>query len=130
MCGMYLVAALVVLGVNVAGIPAAFGLIFTEAFSGAAIGGAIIGVLIQGIKRAVFSNEAGVGSAPIAHSAVKTDRPASEGTVALLEPFIDTVVVCTMTALVIITTGMWDVKANVIGGGHADLRRGGIVERK
>ncbi len=112
MCGIYMLAALTVLFVNAGNIPGAIAIIFTEAFSGAAAGGAIIGVLIQGIKRGVFSNEAGVGSAPIAHSAVKTDRPASEGLVALLEPFIDTVVVCTMTALVIVTTGMWNVKAD------------------
>ena len=67
--------------------------------------GAMIGVLIQGVKRAAFSNEAGFGSAPIAHSAVKTSKPASEGYVALLEPFVDTVIVCTMTALVIVITG-------------------------
>lgn len=112
MCGIYLLAALTVLIVNAGHIPAAIGTIFSEAFSGAAAGGGIVGVLIQGIKRGVFSNEAGVGSAPIAHSAVKTNRPASEGLVALLEPFIDTVVVCTMTALVIVTTGMWNVKAD------------------
>ncbi|MGI9240640.1 MAG: alanine/glycine:cation symporter family protein [Verrucomicrobiales bacterium] len=112
MCGIYLLAAIAVLLVNASHIPDAIGTIFTEAFSGAAAGGGIVGVLIQGIKRGVFSNEAGVGSAPIAHSAVKTDRPASEGLVALLEPFIDTVVVCTMTALVIVTSGMWNVKAD------------------
>ncbi|MFP6875033.1 MAG: alanine:cation symporter family protein, partial [Verrucomicrobiales bacterium] len=98
--------------VNATEIPGAVELIFTEAFSGSAALGGFIGALIQGIKRGVFSNEAGVGSAPIAHSAVKTKRPASEGLVALLEPFIDTVVVCTMTALVIISTGMWNVKAD------------------
>ena len=70
-------------------------------------------MMIQGVKRAAFSNEAGLGSAPIAHAAVKTDHPASEGLVALLEPFVDTVVVCTMTALVIIITGVWDVNGDV-----------------
>lgn len=71
--------------------------------------GAILGVMVVGIQRAVFSNEAGVGSAAIAHSAAKTDEPVSEGIVALLEPFIDTVVICTMTALVIIIGGgQWD----------------------
>lgn len=112
MCVTYVIAAIVVLLVNASAIPGAIGLIFSEAFSGSAAVGGFIGALIQGIKRGVFSNEAGVGSAPIAHSAVKTSRPASEGLVALLEPFIDTVVVCTMTALVIISTGMWDVKAD------------------
>jgi AGCS family alanine or glycine:cation symporter len=72
-----------------------------------AIAGGIIGVMIQGLKRAAFSNEAGVGSAAIAHSAVKTNEPLTEGYVALLEPFIDTVVICTMTALVIVITGAY-----------------------
>ncbi len=80
-------------------------LIFTEAFNPTAVAGGFVGVLITGFRRAAFSNEAGVGSAAIAHSAVKTQYPASEGVVALLEPFIDTVVICTMTALVIIMTG-------------------------
>ena len=81
----------------------AFALIITEAFNPTAIGvGSVIGVLLVGFKRAAFSNEAGAGSASIAHSAVKTKHPASEGLVSLLEPFIDTVVICTMTALVII----------------------------
>ena len=114
MCVTYVIAAIVVLVVNASAIPGAIGLIFCEAFSGSAAVGGFIGALIQGIKRGVFSNEAGVGSAPIAHSAVKTSRPASEGLVALLEPFIDTVVVCTMTALVIISTGMWNVKADAL----------------
>ena len=114
MCVTYVIAAIVVLAVNAAAIPGAIGLIVSEAFSGSAAVGGFIGALIQGIKRGVFSNEAGVGSAPIAHSAVKTNRPASEGLVALLEPFIDTVVVCTMTALVIISTGMWNVKADAL----------------
>ncbi|MBL4574736.1 MAG: alanine:cation symporter family protein, partial [Opitutaceae bacterium] len=89
----------------------AVSLIFSSAFSPIAVGGGLVGVLIQGIKRAAFSNEAGVGSAPIAHAAVKTRKPASEGIVALLEPFTDTVVVCTMTALVLIITGAWKVDA-------------------
>ena len=94
----------------------AFRQIVEGAFSPMAVGGGLIGVLIQGIKRAAFSNEAGVGSAPIAHAAVKTDKPASEGIVALLEPFTDTVVVCTMTALVLIVTGAgrWTVSLNQI----------------
>ena len=118
MCGMYLIAAFTVLIVNASHIPGAIAIIFREAFNFGSAGGAAVGVvLIQGIKRGVFSNEAGVGSAPIAHSAVKTNRPASEGLVALLEPFIDTVVVCTMTALVIVTSGMWDVKADVAESG-------------
>ncbi len=102
MVGIYVAAALFILIANISLIPSAFSQIFNGAFTGAGITGGIIGVLIQGFKRAAFSNEAGVGSASVAHSAVKTKYPASEGVVALLEPFIDTVLVCTMTALVII----------------------------
>jgi len=102
MVGIYVAAALFILIANAGLIPNAFGQIINGAFTGAGITGGIIGVLIQGFKRAAFSNEAGVGSASVAHSAVKTNYPASEGVVALLEPFIDTVLVCTMTALVII----------------------------
>lgn len=102
MVGIYVAAAVFILLCNVTIIPEAFGQIFNGAFTGAGIVGGFFGVLIQGFRRAAFSNEAGVGSASVAHSAVKTRYPASEGIVALLEPFIDTVVVCTMTALVII----------------------------
>lgn len=104
MVGIYFIAALIILVVNIAHIGDAFGQIFDGAFNAAGISGGVLGVLIVGFQRAAFSNEAGVGSAAIAHSAVKTKYPASEGLVALLEPFIDTVVVCTMTALVIIIT--------------------------
>lgn len=105
MVGIYVVGALIVLVMNVTEIPAAFGQIFGGAFSSEAMYGGIIGVLIQGFRRAAFSNEAGIGSASIAHSAARTDEPVSEGIVALLEPFIDTVVICTMTALVIVISG-------------------------
>ena len=104
MAGIYVLAALIILGANFSSIDDAFGLIFEGAFSGLGIAGGLIGVMIQGIRRGAFSNEAGVGSAAIAHSAVRTKYPASEGIVALLEPFVDTVVICTMTALVIIIT--------------------------
>jgi alanine or glycine:cation symporter, AGCS family len=104
MVGVYVLAALIILGLNASQIPTAFGQIFSGAFTGAGITGGLVGVLIQGFRRAAFSNEAGIGSASIAHSAVKTKYPASEGLVALLEPFIDTVVVCTMTALVLIVS--------------------------
>jgi AGCS family alanine or glycine:cation symporter len=104
MVGVYVLAAVIVLGYHIADIPAAFGTIFNSAFNGDALYGGFIGVLIQGFRRAAFSNEAGVGSASIAHSAARTDEPISEGVVALLEPFIDTVVICTMTALVIVVT--------------------------
>lgn len=103
---IYVGAALIILGINYAVIPEAFRLIFTTAFSTTAVTGGVIGVIIQGFQRAAFSNEAGIGSAAIAHSAVKTNQPASEGIVALLEPFIDTVVICTMTALVLVVFSM------------------------
>jgi len=102
MVGIYVLAALIVILYNIDKIGWAFGQIFNGAFSETALYGGIIGVVIQGFRRAAFSNEAGIGSASIAHSAAKTDEPVSEGIVALLEPFIDTVVICTMTALVII----------------------------
>jgi AGCS family alanine or glycine:cation symporter len=105
MIGMYIIFALIIIGMNFDRIGEAFGSIFHGAFSAEAARGGFIGVLIWGFRRASFSNEAGVGSASIAHSASKTERPVSEGIVALLEPFIDTVVICTFTALVIIFTG-------------------------
>lgn len=104
MVGIYVLAAIIILGMNFSEIPDAFGSIFSGAFATEGIIGGGVGVLIQGFRRAAFSNEAGIGSASIAHSAVKTKYAASEGLVALLEPFIDTVLVCTMTALVIIIT--------------------------
>lgn len=107
MCGVYVIAALIVIFAHFSQIPAAFGAIFSGAFAPTAIAGGFVGVLIQGFRRAAFSNEAGIGSASIAHSAVKTNNPVSEGLVSLLEPFIDTVVVCTMTALVIVITGKY-----------------------
>ena len=102
MAGIYVLACLVIIFANFSHIGDAFGLIFSGAFTPMASLGGLVGVLIVGFQRAAFSNEAGAGSAAIAHSAVKTKYPASEGVVALLEPFIDTVVICTMTALVII----------------------------
>lgn len=104
MAGIYVLGGLIVLSVNYIHIGDAFALIYEGAFSGLGIAGGLVGVMIQGIRRGAFSNEAGVGSAAIAHSAVRTKYPASEGIVALLEPFIDTVIICTMTALVIIIT--------------------------
>ncbi|MEY8868285.1 alanine:cation symporter family protein [Flavobacteriaceae bacterium 144Ye] len=102
MAGIYVLAALIIIFANFKYIDDAFGLILEGAFTPMAGLGGFIGVLIVGFQRAAFSNEAGAGSAAIAHSAVRTKYPASEGVVALLEPFIDTVVICTMTALVII----------------------------
>ena len=99
---IYVIACLIIILANISYVDDAIGMIFSQAFTPAAGLGGFMGVLIVGFQRAAFSNEAGAGSAAIAHSAVKTQYPASEGIVALLEPFIDTVVICTMTALVII----------------------------
>lgn len=99
---IYVLACVVILAMNLSSVPTAISQIFSQAFSADAVGGGLLGVLLIGFQRAAFSNEAGAGSAAIAHSAVKTKYPASEGVVALLEPFIDTVVICTMTALVIV----------------------------
>ena len=110
MASIYIVAALAVIIMNIQNIGPAFSAIVDGAFSPSALKGGILGVLVIGFQRAAFSNEAGVGSAAIAHSAAKTNHPPSEGFVALLEPFIDTVVVCTLTALVLIFTGMHEVE--------------------
>ncbi len=117
MAGIYIVGCLTVIFMNIENIVPAFTAIYDGAFSPSALKGGIIGVLIVGFQRAAFSNEAGVGSAAIAHSAAKTHHPPSEGFVALLEPFIDTVVVCTLTALVLIFTG----KHEVVGVAGATL---------
>ncbi len=109
MCGVYVLAAFVVIFANLEAVPEAFGLIIHGAFSNDAVAGGFVGVLIQGFRRATFSNEAGIGSAPIAHAAVRTNEPITEGLVSLLEPFIDTVVVCTMTAVVIVLTGTYKI---------------------
>ena len=101
---VYIVGALVVIAMNVANLPGAIASIFTGAFTPMGATGGVLGIMIIGFQRAAFSNEAGIGSAAIAHSAVATDRPMSEGFVGLLEPFIDTVVICTLTGLVIITS--------------------------
>jgi AGCS family alanine or glycine:cation symporter len=101
-------ASLAVLFANFAELPAAFALIFNRAFSENAAFGGAVGVLVWGVQRASFSNEAGLGSAAIAHAAAKTDEPVREGLVAMLGPFIDTVIVCTMTALVVIVSGAWE----------------------
>jgi AGCS family alanine or glycine:cation symporter len=108
MAGVYILAGLIIIGVNISSLPSAVSLIFEKAFSPDAAVGGFIGAMIAGFQRAAFSNEAGVGSAAIAHSAVRTTHAASEGVVALLEPFIDTVIICTMSALVIIVTGNYN----------------------
>jgi AGCS family alanine or glycine:cation symporter len=107
MCGAYLCAGIYILIVNAAMVPDAILTIVSEAFQPTAVKGGFLGVLVIGIQRAVFSNEAGIGSAAIVHSAAKTDEPVSEGIVALLEPFIDTVVVCSITSLVVVVTGAY-----------------------
>jgi AGCS family alanine or glycine:cation symporter len=114
MAAVYVLGALTVIFINIENVVPAFGAIYDGAFNATALKGGFIGVLIVGFQRAAFSNEAGVGSAAIAHSAAKTNHPPSEGFVALLEPFIDTVVVCTLTALVLIFTGMHEVEG--VGG--------------
>ncbi len=117
MAALYLLACLVVVLGSVDQVPSAFGEIISGAFSPEGITGGFVGVLIVGFQRAAFSNEAGIGSASIAHSAVRTKEPATEGFVSMLEPFIDTVVICTMTALTIVITGAWnDPDAPDIGG--------------
>jgi AGCS family alanine or glycine:cation symporter len=105
MCGIYLLAGLFIIITNYDQIGPAVGKIIGGAFSPQAGFGGMLGVLVTGFRRAAFSNEAGVGSASIAHSAAATDEPVREGIVALLEPFIDTIVVCTMTGLVVVITG-------------------------
>ena len=116
MAAVYVAGALLILVLNIGAVPAAFGRIFAEAFnptSGVAGTGAGVFLLtmLYGVQRGLFSNEAGQGSAPIAHSAAKTDEPVSEGAVALLEPFIDTILICTMTGLVLVTTGAFEATA-------------------
>ncbi|MCG8360459.1 MAG: alanine:cation symporter family protein [Kiloniellales bacterium] len=112
---VYCTAALIIIIFNIGAVPAAFGAIIGGAFSAEGVAGGAIGALIQGFKRAAFSNEAGVGSASIAHSAVRTKEPITEGLVALHEPFIDTVVICTMTALVIVITGTYTAGGGMSG---------------
>ena len=119
MIGVYGIGAFVVLAYHFDKIPWAIQEIFAGAFTQNAAFGGFVGVLILGFRRAAFSNEAGVGSASIAHSAAKTNEPVSEGMVALLEPFIDTVIVCSMTAIVIIITGFAPTETQEIAGGHA-----------
>ncbi|MFH1268884.1 MAG: alanine/glycine:cation symporter family protein [Planctomycetota bacterium] len=108
MCGIYIFASLCVIVAHAAEVPALLARIVTDAFTGEALAGGMLGAMIVGVKRAVFSNEAGIGSASIAHAAAKTDEPVREGIVALLGPFIDTIVICLMTALVVLITGVWE----------------------
>ncbi|MFT7632858.1 MAG: AGCS family alanine or glycine:cation symporter [Mariniblastus sp.] len=117
MCGVYLLAGIYVISLNVGQVPSMFAMIFQSAFSpsdaqGAFVGGTVGAVFARGMQQAFFSNEAGQGSSPIVHSAVKTDEPVREGIVAGLEPFIDTIVVCTLTGLVILLSGVWNREAD------------------
>ncbi|MFK7872111.1 MAG: alanine/glycine:cation symporter family protein [Oligoflexales bacterium] len=119
MCGLYCLGCLAVLSANISAIPDAFYEIFKQAWYPQAMwSGGFIGVLIQGIRRASFSNEAGVGSAAIAHAAAKTDEPVREGVVGMLGPFIDTHIVCTMTALTVIVSGAY-LEPALVGKGAA-----------
>ncbi len=112
---IYVLGALFIIGSDVGAAFSAFGTIFSEAFNPTSgVAGTGIGVFLmtmqRGVQRGLFSNEAGQGSAPIAHSAAKTDQPVSEGVVALLEPFIDTIIICTLTGIVVVSTGVWNQK--------------------
>lgn len=107
MAVIYILASLVVIFANIAEVPKALGLMVSMAFTNEAVEGGAIGVLVIGVQRAAFSNEAGLGSAAIAHAAAKTDEPVREGLVAMLGPFIDTIIICLMTATVVIVTGTW-----------------------
>ncbi|MHC4124632.1 MAG: alanine/glycine:cation symporter family protein, partial [Planctomycetota bacterium] len=117
MCGLYIISAIIILARNSSVLPSAFVQIFRYAFSPIAVGGGFVGVVVnrtvsKGVARGVFSNESGLGSAPIAYAAARTGEMAREGFVAMLGPFIDTIIICTMTALVIITSGLWQVKSD------------------
>jgi AGCS family alanine or glycine:cation symporter len=106
MAALYIVSALIIIAMSAEHLPGAIALIFSSAFTWTSVQGGMVGAIIVGFQRALFSNEAGIGSASIAHSAVKTDEPVTEGLVSLLEPFIDTMVICTLTSLVIVTTAI------------------------
>ena len=112
MAALYTIGALIIIIANIGQLPAALGLIFSDAFTGTAATGGFAGSTIMlavrfGVARGIFSNEAGLGTAPIAHAAARTDDPVRQGTVGMLGTFIDTIVICSMTALVIIMTGSW-----------------------
>ena len=115
MCGVYILASMYIILTNLGELGSSIALIFTEAFSAKAVFGGFIGVLMMGILRAAFSNEAGLGSASIAHAAAKTDEPVREGVVAMMGPLIDTVLVCFMTSMVVIITGKWNATIDSAG---------------
>ncbi|MEV1290768.1 alanine/glycine:cation symporter family protein [Pseudonocardia sp. NPDC049635] len=127
---IYVTACLIVIAVNISQVPSAMGLIISGAFTPEGVAGGALGALIVGFQRAAFSNEAGLGSSPIAHSAVRTKNPATEGYVALIEPFVDTVIICTMTALTIVIAGtpFWQqAQATAFASGGEDVADGVIV---
>lgn len=119
MVTVYLVACFWVIGVNISQIPESFRVIISQAFTPNAVQGGLVGVLVQGIRRSAFSNGAGLGAAAIAHSVARTTEPVREGIVSILEPFIDTVIICNLTALVILTTGNYGENVININGGSA-----------
>ena len=107
MCALYMLSCIAILIINFENLSSAIATIISSAFSGEAAQGGIVGAFVAGMRRAVYSNEAGIGTATMAHAVVRTDQPVSEGYVALIEPFVDTIVVCSSTALVIVVTGAW-----------------------
>lgn len=121
MAGIYILGCLWIVVVNLPELPGAIGTILTQAFAPKAIEGGIVGVIVQGVRRSAFSNEAGVGSAAIAHSAARTDEPVREGIVALLEPFIDTIIICNMTGIMIVITGVYQNTGEGIDGSKMTL---------
>ncbi|HEU4589597.1 MAG TPA: alanine/glycine:cation symporter family protein [Steroidobacteraceae bacterium] len=112
MCLLYVAACLVVLAANYANLPGALATIFREAFAPHAVAGGVVGALIQGFRRASFANEAGIGSAPMAHATVRTREPMSQGFAALMEPFLDTIVICLLTALVVVVSGVYQTSSS------------------
>jgi AGCS family alanine or glycine:cation symporter len=129
MAVLYVLSSLIVIFFNYEDIPQAFGLIFHDAFTGTAAAGGFVGstfimTLIWGVRRGLFSNEAGQGSAAIAHAAAKTKYPAREGMVASVGPLVDTLIICTLTALLIIVTGAWDSGEKGVGMTIVGLSKG------
>lgn len=112
MAALYVFSGLAVIILNITEVPAAFGEIFRQAFTGTAAAGGFLGMVIKGVARGVFSNEAGLGSAPIAHAAARTKDPVRQGSIAMLGTFIDTIVVCSISGLVIVLSGLWQGELN------------------
>ncbi len=127
MCGLYVLASLFIIITHITKVPEAIGLIFSMAFTQNALYGGVVGVFVLGIKRSAFSNEAGLGSAAIAHAAAKTDEPVREGIVAMIGPFIDTIIVCMMTAMVVIVTGAWNDPNILQQAGQEEGLRVGVI---